>query len=604
MTFVLDLVDVFSALLSMIICVICLLAFRENRSRMPLYTGIGFAIFGFSYLLALFDTSPEMNNLVLLIRMFAFITVIFAIYTNLGEVRTQITLLSEKNELLEGEITERTNAERLLRNSETQLNSVIVGSPIPQFVIDRNHHVLHWNNAISEYSGICSAEIKGTDMHWKAFYLEKRPCLADLLIDGVIEKIPAWYAGKFSPSALVEGAYEATDFFPGMGKKGTWLHFTAAPIWDESGSVIGAVETLEDITEQKKAANALVESETKYRTLFDKTKDPVLIIENNKFVDCNSATVQMLGYPTKDELLQTHPSKLSPTIQPDGSNSFEKAEEMMAIALRDGSNRFEWVHRRANGEDFWVEVSLTAIPIQDHQIIHTAWRDITGRKKAEEEIQRSLEEKEILLKEIHHRVKNNLQVVWGLIDLQIQTLTDPTMINTLRDSQNRIRTMSLIHETLYKSRDLSHIEISQYLQSLVNTLFSTYSVSPEKISVHFTLENILLDVESAIPCGLIVNELMSNTFKHAFPGDRDGEIQIGFSLRGTTYTLSFGDTGVGIPPGVDYTNTESLGLKLVNVLATDQLDGTIQLVRDNGTTFIISFPQRIPPPAEYQQVSR
>lgn len=599
MTFVLDQVDAFSLILSMIICVICLLAFRENRSRMPLYTGIGFAIFGFSYFLALFDTSPEMDYLVLLIRTFAFITVFFAIYTNLGEVRTQITLLSEKNVRLEGEITERTNAELSLRNSETQLNAVILGSPIPQFVIDKDHKVIYWNDALQEYSGIRAETIIGTNLQWKAFSYHERQSMADLLLDGTIESSPSWKNGMWERSKLIKGAVVSKVPFRKKGESESWLHFTAAPIHDSSGTIIGAIETLEDITEQKRAANALVESETKYRTLFDKTKDPVLIIENNKFVDCNSATLQMLGYPTKDELFQTHPSKLSPPTQPDGSNSFEKAEEMMAIALRDGSNRFEWVHRRANGEDFWVEVSLTAIPIQDHQIIHTAWRDITDRKKAEEEIQRSLEEKEILLKEIHHRVKNNLQVVWGLIDLQIQTLKDPDMINTLRDSQNRIRTMSLIHETLYKSRDLSHIEISQYLQSLVNTLFSTYSVSPEKISVHFTLDNILLDVESAIPCGLIVNELMSNTFKHAFPGDRNGEIHIGFSLKGTTYTLSFGDTGVGIPPGVDYTNTESLGLKLVNVLATDQLDGTIQLVRDNGTTFIISFPQRIPPLAEY-----
>ncbi|MDP2843248.1 MAG: sensor histidine kinase, partial [Acetobacterium sp.] len=127
---------------------------------------------------------------------------------------------------------------------------------------------------------------------------------------------------------------------------------------------------------------------------------------------------------------------------------------------------------------------------------------------------------------------------------------------------------------------------------LMDTLFSAYSISPDRIQVKLNIDDILLDVESAIPCGLIVNELMSNTFQHAFPGDRAGEITIGFHLADSVYTLSFGDNGVGIPPGFDYTNTEGLGLKLVNLLATDQLDGTIQLRQEGGTTFIITFPEK------------
>ncbi len=166
------------------------------------------------------------------------------------------------------------------------------------------------------------------------------------------------------------------------------------------------------------------------------------------------------------------------------------------------------------------------------------------------------------------------------------------MINTLRDSQNRVRTMSLIHETLYRSDDLSHIRILQYLQNLMNTLLSTYSISPDRIRVGLNIEDVLLDVESAIPCGLIVNELMSNAFKHAFPDGRPGQICISFHLNDSVYTLSFADDGVGIPPGIDYLNTDSLGLKLVNLLATEQLDGTIQLSRAGGTNFIITFPEK------------
>jgi len=151
------------------------------------------------------------------------------------------------------DVTERNKAEGALKESENTLNAVIRGSPIPQFVIDSSHRVIHWNAALEEHSGINANEIIGTNQQWRAFYTHERPCMADLLVDGAIEKIPRWYEGKYSKSSRIEGAYEATDFFPHMGPSGVWLYFTAAPIRDIDGRVIGAVETLEDITGRKNA---------------------------------------------------------------------------------------------------------------------------------------------------------------------------------------------------------------------------------------------------------------------------------------------------------------------------------------------------------------
>ncbi|MFA7303836.1 MAG: PAS domain S-box protein, partial [Methanoregula sp.] len=151
------------------------------------------------------------------------------------------------------DVTERNKAEGALKESENTLNAVIRGSPIPQFVIDSSHRVIHWNAALEEHSGINANEIIGTNQQWRAFYTHERPCMADLLVDGAIEKIPRWYEGKYSKSSCIEGAYEATDFFPHMGPSGVWLYFTAAPIRDIDGRVIGAVETLEDITGRKNA---------------------------------------------------------------------------------------------------------------------------------------------------------------------------------------------------------------------------------------------------------------------------------------------------------------------------------------------------------------
>lgn len=155
----------------------------------------------------------------------------------------------------------------LLKDEGDIKNKIIQCSPIPQFVIDKNHCVTHWNSALEKYSGIKAEKIIGTSQQWKAFYLFERPIMADLIVDGAIDKIPQWYAGKYAKSKLINGAYEATDFFRLMGKAGTWLHFTAAPILDAHGNVIGAVETLEDISEIKKKEEDLKTSEERFRSV-------------------------------------------------------------------------------------------------------------------------------------------------------------------------------------------------------------------------------------------------------------------------------------------------------------------------------------------------
>ncbi|HTY14789.1 MAG TPA: histidine kinase dimerization/phosphoacceptor domain -containing protein [Methanoregulaceae archaeon] len=219
-------------------------------------------------------------------------------------------------------------------------------------------------------------------------------------------------------------------------------------------------------------------------------------------------------------------------------------------------------------------------------------RDITEWKESEDKNKRALAEKDVLLKEIHHRVKNNLQVISALIELQIHYMKDANSINTLRDSQNRIRTMAIIHETLYRAKDLARVEFPTYIKKLVDTLFDSYNVNDESISVVYRIEPIDLDVDTAIHCGLIINELVSNSFKHAFPDNREGKISIEFYQRDETYFLNYWDNGIGIPEGIDFETTESLGLKLVNLLVTEQLEGTISMIRDQGTRFNMTIPVR------------
>jgi len=248
--------------------------------------------------------------------------------------------------------------------------------------------------------------------------------------------------------------------------------------------------------------------------------------------------------------------------------------------------------------DRWFYVAVDPILDQDgnlHGAVHIM-SDITAHKKADEAVKTSLAEKEVLLREIHHRVKNNMQVMISLLSLQAQSSSDPEVVNLLKESQNRIRTMAIVHEKLYRSNDLAHIDFSEYIESLSVHLFQFFSVEPRRVGLLRETEAIPLDINNAIPCGLILNELLSNALKYAFPDGRQGLITVGFRRRpGALLEISVRDNGIGFPAGLDFRRTSSLGLQLVNMLA-GQLDGTLELSRDGGTEFRIVFPELKPKP--------
>lgn len=217
-------------------------------------------------------------------------------------------------------------------------------------------------------------------------------------------------------------------------------------------------------------------------------------------------------------------------------------------------------------------------------------KDITERRRAEDQIKISLEEKETLLKEIHHRVKNNMQIVSSLLDHQSQYIKDKNVIGIFTESQNRILSMSLVHEKLYESKDLARIDFHNYINDLVANLFQSYAVNLGEITLNLNIEDIQLDIDLAIPCGLIANELVTNSLKYAFPGGTKGEIKIAFR-RTEENMLEFviSDDGIGLPKDLDFRKTESLGLHLVTILAENQLHGEINLIRGKGTEFQIIF---------------
>ena len=225
-------------------------------------------------------------------------------------------------------------------------------------------------------------------------------------------------------------------------------------------------------------------------------------------------------------------------------------------------------------------------------LIHVV-RDITERKEMEKKIKASLEEKEILLSEIHHRVGNSLQVIYGLLNIQTDFIKDQKSIDIFKGCQNKIMSMSLVHRMLYRSKDFAHIDFHDYISKLAQKLFESYNVSSDRVALRINVDDVRIGVNTAIPCGMIMNELISNSLIHAFPEGRKGEIYIELqSLNGNMYELVVGDDGIGLPADLDFRQSDTLGFKSIVSYEMNGTWGKFQLARSKGTEFRIKFKDR------------
>jgi len=244
--------------------------------------------------------------------------------------------------------------------------------------------------------------------------------------------------------------------------------------------------------------------------------------------------------------------------------------------------------RYGNIKDIFMRIAL----IPNTKKLVVSLLDITEHKQAEESLRISFKEKEILLREVHHRTKNNLQVILSLLDLQSLTIRDKKMLGGIKDIQNRIRSIALVHEKLYQSKDLSNVNLKNYIQEVTNALIKSYEGSKQRISLILDIDNIFISLDTITTCGLIVNELVSNSLKYAFPDNRKGKIKIALhATDGKEMELQISDDGIGLPEGLDFRNTKSLGLNLVRWLAEDQLGGEVGLKEKKGTDFLIKFKE-------------
>ena len=365
---------------------------------------------------------------------------------------------------------------------------------------------------------------------------------------------------------------------------GTWFlaHTIVTALRRPTGDLRGFALVIQDVSTH-------AQLEERFRRVVEAAPSAMIMINGDgRIAMVNLQAERMFGY-TRSELLGESVETLVPERyrhhHPDMRGSFFHDPRSRPM----GAGRDLYALRK-DGTEFAVEIGLNPITTEEGVMVLSAIVDISDRKSKEEDIRAALQEKDILLGEIHHRVKNNLQIVHSLLDLQATRIEDSTILEMLRETQNRIQSMALIHQTLYQSQDFSGVDFRHFLDNLVSMLSASYGLDPVRLTLSIDAIDVLLPINIAIPCGLIVNEIVTNSLKHAFPNGRQGEIRI--VLRHSDdglVELIAADDGIGIPRTLDLENTASLGLKLVYLLS-EQIDGELTIRRGNPTEFTVRFP--------------
>lgn len=314
----------------------------------------------------------------------------------------------------------------------------------------------------------------------------------------------------------------------------------------------------------------------------------VVVTQQGVITRVNRLAEATFGYAS-EELLGRPVETLVPERYRHAHPGYRRGFQTEATARPMGAGR-DLSGLRKDGSEFPVEIGINPVDTGEGPMILSVILDLSERKQNERRISDALREKELLLEEVHHRVKNNLQVIHSLLDLQMLKIGDPDLVAMLRDSQNRIRSMSMIHQTLYQSHDFARVDFQQFLGELLPSLMDSYGMVAGHVAINIESTQVKLPINEAIPCGLIVNELVSNALKHGFHGQQRGSIQVVLEQGNDgSVNLAISNDGVAIPEDQNLERTGSLGLQLVRLL-TRQLQGTLEVQRANPTRFTVHIP--------------
>ncbi|MBD2440380.1 PAS domain-containing protein [Nostoc sp. FACHB-110] len=467
------------------------------------------------------------------------------------------------------DISDRKRAEQALLEKENFLRSIYDGVAHSIFVVDFVDHDFRFvglNYAHEQLTGFYSDEVQG-----------KTP--EAVFPSAIATAVRKHYQDCVNAQTTI--TYEESIPFKGQE---TWWITSLTPLKDENGRIYRIVASSLNITEQKRTQKMLEMQAVITRNMAEglclvRAKDGILVYTNPKFE-------QMFGYEA-GELIGRHVSIIN--YGDESTNPEALSQKIITAVLENGTANYEVHNVKKDGTAFWSQANASVFDHPEYGTVLVAvQQDITEHKLAEEQVKTSLREKEVLLKEIHHRVKNNLGIVSSLLQMQCRRIQDSQAIAILRDSQNRIASIALVHEKLYRSADLANIDFAQYIPDLTTHLFDSYNVSSNYIKLNIQVDA-SLDIETAIPCGLIINEIVSNALKYAFPDNRTGEIQVGLTQENQhDFILTIRDNGIGLPADFESKKVTTLGITLVQGLVK-QLKGTMEIHAQQGTEFKIKF---------------
>ena len=513
------------------------------------------------------------------------------------------------------DITELKRAEKELEKRQQYLESVLHDTPNAIVTTDSSFRVIEWNPGAEKIFGYTREEVLGKnidDLVARSDVKEEAVALSEKHLSGE------------RPSPLETVRYR---------KDGTPLNvIIAGSSIQVGGDIIGSVAVYTDITQRKLAEEASKQAELVQTTVYKIAASAhtvksleelfqsiheligILMPAKNFYIALHDPSTDLVHFPYYIDEYDQPPPPIKITEGLTGYvfrtgkpllSTPEIAKELAATgeAKEMGASSVSWLGVPLKVENRVIGV-LTVQSYEEDvrygeeeknilEFVSAQVAAAVHRKQAEEQIRASLQEKEMLLKEIHHRVKNNFQVIASLLHLQSRYIQDKTALNVFKESQDRIRSMALVHERLYQSKNLAKVDLNGYIEMLAKGLFRSYGADPKRISLITEVRDIALGIDIAIPCGLIVNELVSNSLKYGFPEGwkGKGEIRIALSQKNGFIDLVVSDNGVGLPEGLDIRNTESLGLRLVALLAEDQLQGKMTLGKKKGTQFHIQFKE-------------
>ncbi|MCF8257169.1 MAG: PAS domain S-box protein [Flavobacteriales bacterium] len=484
------------------------------------------------------------------------------------QLRAQIA--EETNLQLQREIIERRKLMKELVNTE-KFNKSIIDSSLDMIVAtDIDYNINEFNKAAEHTFGYKRVEVLGK--HISMLYSDR-----------------AEFA-KVKTRIDSEGRV-ALDIVNRRKDKSLFISMLSASLLrNNDGEVIGAMGVSRDITTSRKAEEELRLSEERHRAIYDQAYIGIArIAKMGRFLLVNQRLSDMMGY-TAEELYRKTFYEL--VLEKEVESSLQSWDDLLSGKLSNFSKEQTYVRSDGRHISANVTVSLVKDANEAPNYFVAVFEDVTERKENDRKLQDSLREKEVLLKEVHHRVKNNMQVISSILSLQSSYIDDEKALAMLRESQDRIKSMSFVHESLYQSDTLSEVNFAEYIRNIATNLYHSYGRPQGGIELIFDLEPVFINLDTSIPCGLIINELVSNALKYAFEGREKGRITIHLSRRSDKLLrMVVEDDGVGLPKDFDVETADSLGLQLVTALTT-QVGGKLSIDISNGTKYVLDFNEQ------------